>query len=105
MSESISVSVSNPLGLGLGRDGSAVVVVGGPNSSSSSSKGGYTGSNNNDCDDHRWPPGFRFHPTDEELVLYYLKRKICRGRFKLSMIGEVDVYKCDPWELPGMDVY
>ncbi|XXG57527.1 hypothetical protein AAC387_Pa03g4659 [Persea americana] len=105
MSEiSNSVSVSNPLGLGLGlgRDGSAVVVVGGPNfSSSTPSKGGFTGNNNNDCDDHRWPPGFRFHPTDEELVLYYLKRKICRGRFKLSMIGDVDVYKCDPWELPG----
>ena len=48
-----------------------------------------------------WPPGFRFHPTDEELVLYYLKRKICRRRIKLRMIGDVDVYKLEPWELPG----
>ncbi|PQM33823.1 NAC domain-containing protein 83 [Prunus yedoensis var. nudiflora] len=24
----------------------------------------------------RLPPGFRFHPTDEELVLQYLKRKV-----------------------------
>lgn len=47
-----------------------------------------------------WPPGFRFHPTDEELVLYYLKRKICGRRIKLSMIGDVDVYKWEPWELP-----
>lgn len=47
-----------------------------------------------------WPPGFRFHPTDEELVLYYLKRKVCRRRM-LNMIGETDVYKCEPWELPG----
>ncbi|ONK81861.1 uncharacterized protein A4U43_C01F33620 [Asparagus officinalis] len=47
-----------------------------------------------------WPPGFRFHPTDEELVLYYLKRRICGRRLKLRMIGDVDVYKWDPWELP-----
>ncbi|RWW15650.1 hypothetical protein GW17_00020498 [Ensete ventricosum] len=48
----------------------------------------------------RWPPGFRFHPTDVELVLYYLKRKICGRRVKLPVIGEVDVYKWEPWELP-----
>lgn len=53
-------------------------------------------------DDQRWPPGFRFHPTDEELVLYYLKRKICRRRLKLDIIGETDVYKWDPEELPGL---
>ncbi|CAH9070000.1 unnamed protein product [Cuscuta epithymum] len=47
------------------------------------------------------PPGFRFHPTDEELVAYYLKRKI-NGRFiELDVIPEVDLYKCEPWELPG----
>ncbi|XP_058073280.1 NAC domain-containing protein 17-like [Magnolia sinica] len=48
-----------------------------------------------------WPPGFRFHPMDEELILYYLKRKICRRRLKLNIIREIDVYKCEPWELPG----
>ncbi|KAI3689327.1 hypothetical protein L2E82_47281 [Cichorium intybus] len=48
-----------------------------------------------------FPPGFRFHPTDEELVLYYLKRKICGRSLKLDIIGEVDVYKWDPEELPG----
>ncbi|KAK9072164.1 hypothetical protein SSX86_008596 [Deinandra increscens subsp. villosa] len=48
-----------------------------------------------------FPPGFRFHPTDEELVLYYLKRKICRRSLKPDIIGEVDVYKWDPEELPG----
>ena len=52
-----------------------------------------------------WPPGFRFHPTDEELVLYYLKRKIGRKRIHVDMIGEVDVYKCEPWELPGIILY
>lgn len=49
-----------------------------------------------------WPPGFRFHPTDEELVLYYLKRKICGRRLKLDIIADVDVYKWDPEELPGI---
>ncbi|KAJ0877790.1 putative transcription factor NAM family [Helianthus annuus] len=48
-----------------------------------------------------FPPGFRFHPTDEELVLYYLKRKICCRPLKPDIIGEVDVYKWDPDELPG----
>ncbi|KAL8487013.1 hypothetical protein ACS0TY_023639 [Phlomoides rotata] len=49
-----------------------------------------------------FPPGFRFHPTDEELVLYYLKRKICSQRHLLDVIAETDVYKWDPEELPGM---
>nr|XP_027091566.1 NAC domain-containing protein 17-like isoform X1 [Coffea arabica] len=49
-----------------------------------------------------FPPGFRFHPTDEELVLYYLKKKMCRRRHLLDVIGETDVYKWDPEELPGL---
>lgn len=49
-------------------------------------------------------PGFRFHPTQEELVLYYLKRKICHKRFKLNIITETDVYKCEPKELPGLSL-
>lgn len=50
-------------------------------------------------------PGFRFHPTDEELVVYYLKRKICKKRLKLNVIAETDVYKWDPEELPGMGLW
>ncbi|KAF9624722.1 hypothetical protein IFM89_013260 [Coptis chinensis] len=46
------------------------------------------------------PPGFRFHPTDEELVAYYLKRKINGRKIELEVIPEVDLYKCEPWELP-----
>ncbi|XP_019091690.1 PREDICTED: NAC domain-containing protein 17 isoform X2 [Camelina sativa] len=49
-------------------------------------------------------PGFRFHPTDEELVMYYLKRKICRKRLRVNVIGVVDVYKMDPQELPGQSM-
>ncbi|KAL2503761.1 NAC domain-containing protein 17 [Abeliophyllum distichum] len=52
--------------------------------------------------DEVFPPGFRFHPTDEELVLYYLKRKICRRRHRFDVIGETDVYKWDPEDLPGI---
>ncbi|KAF8112868.1 hypothetical protein N665_0059s0006 [Sinapis alba] len=49
-------------------------------------------------------PGFRFHPTDEELVMYYLKRKICKRKLRVNAIGVVDVYKLDPEELPGQSV-
>ncbi|VVA94197.1 unnamed protein product [Arabis nemorensis] len=47
------------------------------------------------------PPGFRFHPTDEELVIYYLKRKINGRIIELEIIPEIDLYKCEPWDLPG----
>ncbi|KAI3877869.1 hypothetical protein MKX03_000305, partial [Papaver bracteatum] len=46
------------------------------------------------------PPGFRFHPTDEELVVYYLDRKINNQTIELEIIPEVDLYKCEPWDLP-----
>ncbi|KAF7816297.1 PH, RCC1 and FYVE domains-containing protein 1 isoform X1 [Senna tora] len=42
-----------------------------------------------------------FHPTDEELVAYYLKRKINGRKIELEIIPEVDLYKCEPWDLPG----
>ncbi|XP_043726053.1 NAC domain-containing protein 83-like isoform X2 [Telopea speciosissima] len=47
------------------------------------------------------PPGFRFHPTDEELVVHYLKRKVFSCPLPASIIPEVDVCKNDPWDLPG----
>ncbi|KAK3197950.1 hypothetical protein Dsin_021365 [Dipteronia sinensis] len=46
------------------------------------------------------PPGFRFHPTDEELILHYLKKKLSSTPFPLSIIADVDIYKFDPWDLP-----
>ncbi|CAB4294657.1 unnamed protein product [Prunus armeniaca] len=49
----------------------------------------------------RLPPGFRFHPTDEELVLQYLKRKVFSCPLPASIIPEVEVCKADPWDLPG----
>ncbi|XP_022856339.1 NAC domain containing protein 50-like [Olea europaea var. sylvestris] len=44
-------------------------------------------------------PGFRFHPTDEELVTYYLRRKACGKPFRFQAVTEIDVYKSEPWEL------
>ncbi|XP_078439996.1 uncharacterized protein LOC144710180 [Wolffia australiana] len=46
-------------------------------------------------------PGFRFHPTDEELVGYYLKRKIARKPFHFDAISDIDLYKIEPWDLPS----
>lgn len=47
-------------------------------------------------------PGFRFHPTDEELVRYYLRRKACGKPFRFEAVSEIDVYKSEPWELAGI---
>ncbi|KAG6389616.1 hypothetical protein SASPL_151088 [Salvia splendens] len=47
------------------------------------------------------PPGFRFHPTDEELITYYLINKISDATFVGRAIGDVDLNKCEPWDLPG----
>lgn len=47
------------------------------------------------------PPGFRFHPTDEELILHYLRKKMTSPLFTVSIIADVDIYKFDPWELPA----
>ncbi|WOK97435.1 hypothetical protein Cni_G06143 [Canna indica] len=46
------------------------------------------------------PPGFRFHPTDEELVVQYLRRKVYSCPLSASIIPEIDLGKFDPWDLP-----
>lgn len=43
-------------------------------------------------------PGFRFHPTDEELVGFYLKRKIQQKPLSIELIRQLDIYKYDPWD-------
>ncbi|KAJ0112967.1 hypothetical protein Patl1_01281 [Pistacia atlantica] len=49
----------------------------------------------------RLPPGFRFQPTDEELLFQYLKCKIFSSSLPAPIIPEVNIYKYDPWDLPG----
>lgn len=51
------------------------------------------------------PPGFRFHPTDEELVNYYLCRKCAGQPLAVPIIKEIDLYKFDPWQLPELALY
>jgi hypothetical protein len=47
-------------------------------------------------------PGFRFHPTDEELITHYLARKAADPCFAARAVGEADLNKCEPWDLPCM---
>lgn len=56
----------------------------------------------------RLPPGFRFHPRDEELVCDYLEKKVRGGSDGAGsshggypVIVDVDLNKCEPWDLPG----
>ncbi|KAK8313405.1 hypothetical protein V6Z11_D01G107800 [Gossypium hirsutum] len=48
------------------------------------------------------PPGFRFHPTEEELLYYYLRKKVSFEAIELDVIREVDLNKLVPWDLKGI---
>ncbi|CAO2818310.1 unnamed protein product [Amaranthus hypochondriacus] len=50
---------------------------------------------------NRLPPGFRFQPTDEELLFEYLRCKIFSLPLPASIIPEVSFSNYDPWDLPG----
>ncbi|RWV92645.1 hypothetical protein BHE74_00032456 [Ensete ventricosum] len=52
-------------------------------------------------EEEQLPPGFRFHPTDEELITHYLTHKITEADFDARAIAEVDLTKSEPWDLPG----
>ncbi|KAI3449309.1 hypothetical protein Pfo_005974 [Paulownia fortunei] len=45
------------------------------------------------------PPGFRFHPTEEELLQYYLKKKVALEKIDLDVIQDVDLNKLEPWDI------
>ncbi|CAN1810607.1 NAC domain-containing protein 10 [Linum perenne] len=47
------------------------------------------------------PPGFRFHPTDQELLIYYLKPKLSSSSSSAVVTSDINIYKFDPWDLPS----
>ncbi|WJX84602.1 hypothetical protein P8452_67162 [Trifolium repens] len=51
------------------------------------------------------PPGFRFHPSDEELIVHYLRNKVTSSPLPASFIAEIDLYKYNPWELPSKALF
>ncbi|GMH25760.1 hypothetical protein Nepgr_027603 [Nepenthes gracilis] len=46
------------------------------------------------------PPGFRFYPSDEELVCHYLHKKIANEQLLKGTLVEIDLHTCEPWQLP-----
>ncbi|XP_057516711.1 NAC domain-containing protein 21/22-like [Amaranthus tricolor] len=46
------------------------------------------------------PPGFRFYPSDEELVCHYLYKKIANEEALKGSLVEIDLHTCEPWQLP-----
>ncbi|PON62646.1 NAC domain containing protein [Parasponia andersonii] len=48
------------------------------------------------------PPGFRFYPSDEELVCHYLYKKICNEEALKGTLVEIDLHTCEPWQLPDV---
>jgi hypothetical protein len=46
------------------------------------------------------PLGFRFHPSDNEIVGIYLTNKVHNRDLTSTVIIEVDLNKTEPWDLP-----
>ncbi|KAJ6418893.1 hypothetical protein OIU84_002128 [Salix udensis] len=49
-------------------------------------------------------PGYRFIPTNDELIVYYLKRKIMGQQLPCDVIPTIDVYASNPDKLPLDDL-
>ncbi|CAK9177999.1 unnamed protein product [Ilex paraguariensis] len=45
------------------------------------------------------PPDFRLHPTEEELLCYYLRKKVAHEMIYFNVIREVDLNKLEPWDI------
>nr|CAB3488926.1 unnamed protein product [Digitaria exilis] len=51
------------------------------------------------------PAGFRFHPTDEELIVHYLMNQASSLPCPVPIIAEVNIYHCNPWDLPAKALF
>jgi len=82
--------------------GAAAAAAGGGGGGWAADGGG--GGGDDEHEDDLVMPGFRFHPTEEELIEFYLRRKVEGKRFNVELITFLDLYRYDPWELPGLYV-
>ncbi|XP_057423366.1 NAC domain-containing protein 83-like [Lotus japonicus] len=48
-------------------------------------------------------PGYKFDPTDEVLVDFYLKRRVFSQHLPVQIIPDFNVFQTEPWGLPGGD--
>ncbi|KAE8705793.1 NAC domain-containing protein 89 [Hibiscus syriacus] len=49
-------------------------------------------------------PGFRFSPTDVELISYYLKKKLHGCDKCVEVIPQIEICRCEPWDLPAKSI-
>ncbi|XVE59622.1 hypothetical protein DITRI_Ditri05aG0060800 [Diplodiscus trichospermus] len=49
-------------------------------------------------------PGFRFSPTDVELISYYLKKKLDGYEKCVEVISEIEICRYEPWDLPAKSI-
>lgn len=56
----------------------------------------------NMCSEQITLPGFRFHPTEEELLDFYLKNMVVGKKLRYDVIGFLNIYHHDPCDLPGL---
>ncbi|CAL1367313.1 unnamed protein product [Linum trigynum] len=49
-------------------------------------------------------PGFRFSPTDAELISYYLRKKVDGDEKCVEVIPQVEICRHEPWDLPAKSI-
>ncbi|KAL8496702.1 hypothetical protein ACS0TY_020400 [Phlomoides rotata] len=53
----------------------------------------------------QYPPGIRFHPSDAELISYYLDRKVKCLSLPPNVITDIELYSYNPWDLPRKTLF
>ncbi|KAL6964605.1 hypothetical protein U1Q18_035655 [Sarracenia purpurea var. burkii] len=51
---------------------------------------------------HDYPPGYRFCPTDTELVVHYLMKKMKNEPLPHNKIPILNLYQYNPYDLAGL---